>query len=87
MQFLVFLSATGLKLWKTQKFFKMDGWMTGKFTSFSTVFQSYQDNEQLIMKGCVQWNPIDKISPRVGLELGTARSVGQCLTHRATGAP
>ena len=24
----------------------------------STVFQSYQDNERLIMKGCVQWNPV-----------------------------
>ena len=30
-----------------------DGWMT----SFSTVFQSYQDDERMIiMKGCVQWN-------------------------------
>ena len=33
---------------------KMDGWMTCDVTSFSTVFQSYQDNERLIMKGCVQ---------------------------------
>ena len=24
--------------------------------------------------------------PQAGLELGTARSVGQCLTHRASGA-
>ena len=41
------------------------------------------------MKGCVQWNPftVKKISPRAGLELGTARSVGQRLTHRTTGAP
>ena len=40
------------------------------------------------MKGCVQWNPftVVKISPRKGIELGTARSLGQCLTHRATRA-
>ena len=36
----------------------MDGWMTCDFTSFSTVFQSYQDDGQMIMKGCVQWNPV-----------------------------
>ena len=30
--------------------------MTHYFTSFSTVFQSYQDNEMLIMKGCEQRN-------------------------------
>ena len=29
---------------------------------------------------------VEKISPRTGLELGTARLVGQRLTHRATGA-
>ena len=29
--------------------------MTCDFTSFSTVFQSYQDDGRLIMKGCVQW--------------------------------
>ena len=34
----------------------MDGWMTCDFTSFTTVFQSYQDDERLIMKGCVQWS-------------------------------
>ena len=31
-----------------------DGWMTYDFMSFSTVFQSYQDDGRLIMKGCVQ---------------------------------
>ena len=36
----------------------IDGWMTCDFTSFSTVFQSYQDDGQMIMKGCVQWNPV-----------------------------
>ena len=32
--------------------------MTCEFMSFSTVFQSYQDDERLIMKGCVQRNPV-----------------------------
>ena len=32
--------------------------MTCDFTSFSTVLQSYQDDGQLIMKGCEQWNPV-----------------------------
>ena len=36
----------------------MDGWMTCEFTSFSTVFQSYQNDARLIMKGCVQWNSV-----------------------------
>ena len=36
----------------------MDGWMDCGFTSFSTVFQSYQDNGGMIMKGCMQWNPV-----------------------------
>ena len=31
-------------------------WMTCDFTSFSTVFQLYQDNDRMIMTGCVQWN-------------------------------
>ena len=59
------------------------------FLSYFYVLHSYQDDEMLIMKGCVQWNPftVEKISPRAGLELGTTRSVGQHLTHRATGAP
>ena len=34
------------------------GWMTCDFTSFSTVFQSYQDDGRLIMKGCVQWSSV-----------------------------
>ena len=40
----------------------------------------------MIMKGCMQWNPVyDWKDPH--LELMTARSVGQRLTHWATGAP
>ena len=36
----------------------MDGWMTCDFTSFLTVFQSYQDDVWMIMIGCVQWNSV-----------------------------
>ena len=41
---------------------KINGWMDGKMiydlTSFSTVFQSYQDDGRMIMKGCVHWNSV-----------------------------
>ena len=36
----------------------IDGWMICDLKSFLTVFQSYQDDGMLIMKGCVQWNSI-----------------------------
>ena len=36
----------------------MDGWMACDFKSFSTVFQSYQDDGRMIMEGCVQRNPV-----------------------------
>ena len=36
----------------------LDGWMTCDFTSFSTLFQLYQDDRQMIIKGCVQWNSV-----------------------------
>ena len=36
----------------------MDGWMTCDFTSFSTVFQLYQDDDKMTMNGCAQWNPV-----------------------------
>ena len=53
------------------------------FASFSTVFQSYQENGRLIMKGCVQWNSgygcEDFASS--GDRTWSARSVGQRLTH------
>ena len=35
-----------------------DGWMFCDFTFFSKVFQSYQDDVKLIMKGCVRWDPV-----------------------------
>ena len=34
------------------------GWMTYDITSLSTVFHLYLDQMKIIMKGCVQWNPI-----------------------------
>ena len=58
----------------------MDGWVTCDFTSFSTVFQSYQDDERLIMKQAVCNGTtlrVENISPRARLEFGTARSAGQ----------
>ena len=51
----------------------MNGWMTHNFTSFSTVFQSYQDDNERPcttehwMGGC--------------FEPGDARSEGLPLTH------
>ena len=61
---------TGMLSWKDE-----DGWMTCDFTSFSTVFQSYQDDMRMIMKAACNGAPfaVEKNSPRVGLELGTAR--------------
>ena len=47
--------------------------MTCDFMSFSTIFQSYQDDRRVIMKGFVQWDPV--------YELGTARSIGYRLTY------
>ena len=52
-------------------------------TFFLTVFQSYKDDEMLIMKSCCNGTSftVEKISPQARLELGTARSIGQRLTH------
>ena len=51
--------------------------MTCDFTSLSTVFQSYQDDEELMMKDVCKGTPfmIEKISPRAGLKLGTVITV------------
>ena len=67
----------------------MDGWMTCDFTSFSTVFQSYQYDGRLILKGCEQWNSVfgwEDIASS-GDQTQSARSIGQRLTHWATRAP
>ena len=48
--------------------------MTCDFMSFSTVFQLYQDDGQMKMQGCATEPRLRlRISPRVGLEFGTAR--------------
>ena len=67
---------------------EMDGWMTCNFTSFSTVFQSYQDDGRLIMKGSMQWSSIYGWENFAwgGDQTQSARSVSQPLTHWATGA-
>ena len=49
--------------------------MFSDFTLVLTIFLSYQDNGQLIMKGCLQWNPL-KIE-KILASLMTARLVGQ----------
>ena len=36
----------------------IDGWITCDFTSYLTVFQSYQNDVWMIMKDCVQWNSV-----------------------------
>ena len=36
----------------------LDGWMSCNFTSFLTVFLSYQNYVKVIMEGCVHWNPV-----------------------------
>ena len=63
--------------------------MTCNFTSFLTVFQSYQDDVWMIMKGCVQWNSVYGWEDFTPSEDWTwsARSVGQRLTHWASWAP
>ena len=38
----------------------MDGWTSCDFMSFSTVFQSYQGDGWMIIKGSVQWNPVNR---------------------------
>ena len=56
---------------------RMDCLMTCCFTTFSTVFQSYQDDECVIMKGCVQWNPVLQLKgsfPRM------AQPFNHCIT-------
>ena len=70
-------------MYETDFTLDMDGWMTCNFTSYSTIFQLYHDDGRMIMKDCVQWNlfRVERISSQAGLELATARLVGQRLTH------
>lgn len=62
------------------------GWIgnMGFYIFFPKVFQSRQNNGQGIMKLCVQWNPLQLKRSQAGLESGTARPVGWCLTYWAT---
>ena len=48
----------------------IERWMTCDFTSFSTVFQSNQDDRQMMMKGLCNETSLtfEKISPRAGLD-------------------
>ena len=54
------------------------GWITCHFTFFQTVFRSYQDDEGMMMKGCVKWNTV---YDKEDFNLGSPRSAGQRLTH------
>ena len=62
--------------------------MNCDFTSFfdgiSVISGQWTDDCEWL---CAMEPFIVEISPQVGLELGTARSVRQRLTHWATGAP
>ena len=62
----------------------MDRWMTCDFTIFSTVFQSYQDDGWMIMKGCEQWNCKD---PRLkwGSNLGPSDQQASPYTNDLPG--
>lgn len=53
----------------------------GFYIYFPKVFQSRQNNGQGIMKLCVQWNPLQLKRSQAGLESGTDRPVGGCLTY------
>ena len=55
--------------------------MTCDFTSFSTVFQSYQDHVWMIRRAVCNGTPftVEKISSENRTRF--ARSVGQHLTH------
>ena len=61
----------------------MDGWMICNFTSFSTVFQSYQDDRWMIMNDSCNGTlfTVEKISPRAGLELRTSGPVLNLLSY------
>ena len=58
--------------------------MTCDFMSFSTIFQSYQDDGQRIMEGCVQMDPqftVEKFRLERGSNPGLLDQWARCLTH------
>ena len=62
-----------------------------QFYGLLIVFQTYQDDGRVIMKGCVQWNPVygwkNLILPTAGLGPGTAKSAGKHLNYYVIRAP
>ena len=48
------------------------------FHVLSNSIRSYQDDEGMMMKGCVKWNTVYDLDD---LSLGSPRSAGQRLTH------
>ena len=67
------ISPTPCSRWESNQ-----GWISCHFTFFQTVFQSYQDDEGMMMKGCVKWNTV---YDKEDFNLGSPRSAGQRLTH------
>ena len=61
--------------------------MTCYFTSFSTVFQSYQDDGWVIMKGCVQWQPVNilkRFPPSLGMEPRNTQAMRDTLLNNTS---
>ena len=63
--------------------FQLFRWLDDlRFQYSSTAFQSYQDNDSVIIKQCTMepcyW--LERLPLPVGLEPGAGRSEGQCLT-------
>ena len=54
--------------------------MTCDFMSSLTVFQSYQDDVRMIMKGCVQWNFVYGCNCSESNDVRFSRRYAQCLT-------
>ena len=71
----------GIMIW-------MDEWLA-ILRPFQQYFSHIRTMGRWLWTAMCNWSPftVEKISPRAGIELGTARSVGQRLIHLATGAP
>ena len=62
--------------------------VTPRYLIFSTFSRTVQDDECVIMKGCVQWNPVLQLKgsfPRMGSTLQPLYYY--CLTYGDTRAP
>ena len=60
---------------------RTEGWIICNFSSFSTVFQSFQEDDRLIMKGCVQPTELP------GLQKGYSVQKGLRIQVSAVGLP